>query len=143
MTKHTSIELASISARAFAFGVDLFIGGALRSLLEALNLPDLPFGGRGTLHTAGIALITLAFLYFCVLPLYLDGQTPGKLLFGIRVVSLTEKPLTVRRLFTRNWLGYLCSSIFLGTGFLWATTNRQQQTWHDIVAETVVIRARR
>lgn len=142
MAQYSSLELAPISTRALALGVDLYMGAALRGFLESLNIPNIPIGG-GTLHTAGIALIALTFLYFCVLPLYLDGQTPGKLLFGIRVVSLTEKPLTVGRLFTRNWLGYLGSGLLLGAGFVWAATNRQKQTWHDIVAETVVIQVRR
>jgi uncharacterized RDD family membrane protein YckC len=139
-TTNYPIQLAPISMRAVAFGVDMMIGALLRSITQALPLPDIPIGENGTLLTDGILLIVLSFLYFCVLPLYLGGRTPGKLLLGIRIMSLTEKPLTIRRLFVRNWLGYIGSGLLIGIGFFWATVSSQRQTWHDIIAETVVVK---
>lgn len=66
------------------------------------------------------------------------GQTPGKLLMGVRISQVTGKPLTIRRALLR-YLGYLLSAIPLGLGFLWVLMDDRRQGWHDKLAGTYVV----
>ncbi len=66
------------------------------------------------------------------------GQTPGKLLLGVRIAQVTGKPLTIRRALLR-YLGYFLSAIPLGLGFLWVLMDEHRQGWHDKLAGTYVV----
>lgn len=65
------------------------------------------------------------------------GQTPGKLLVGLRIVRINGQPLTIRRALLR-YLGYWLSAIPLGLGFLWVLVDDRRQGWHDKLAGTYV-----
>jgi hypothetical protein len=67
------------------------------------------------------------------------GQTIGKKLLGIKVVSLDGSPLNWRKGILRT-VGYIPSYVF-GLGFLWATGDTYKQTWHDKITGTVVVRS--
>lgn len=66
------------------------------------------------------------------------GQTPGKLLMGVRIARINGQPLTVRRALLR-YLGYWLSAIPLGLGFLWVLVDDRRQCWHDKLAGTYVV----
>lgn len=69
--------------------------------------------------------------------------TPGKMLIGARIVDArTGGPLTRGQAVVR-YLGYYVSLLGLGLGFLWVAWDRRKQGWHDKLAGTVVVRARR
>ena len=84
--------------------------------------------------TGWIALIAAYF----VLLHGMAGKTVGKWLFGLRVVSADQKPITYRQALVR-WLGALISAIF-GLGFLWILFSQEKRGWHDLLAGTWVIR---
>lgn len=65
------------------------------------------------------------------------GQTPGKLLIGLRIVRANGKPLTLRYALLR-YVGYWLSAIPLGLGFLWVLVDDRRQGWHDKLAGTCV-----
>jgi len=67
------------------------------------------------------------------------GQTPGKMLCGLKVVRVNGEPLGFARALLR-WAGYLPSSLVFGLGFLWIAWDRNKQAWHDKIAGTRVIR---
>ncbi len=69
--------------------------------------------------------------------LTLIGQTPGKMLLGVRVVRLNGARVTLKHAIIR-YLGYFVSA-FLLLGFAWALVDNRRQTWHDKLARTVVI----
>ena len=84
-----------------------------------------------------IALIATV-MYFAKL----DGQgaTIGKRSLNIRVVDeTTGQPIGtgrgVGRYFAKILSGFLC-----GLGYLWMLWDDQQQTWHDKIVSTVVVR---
>lgn len=74
------------------------------------------------------------FIFFWMLV----GQTPGKMVMGVRVVSTNGRPLSffqsVRRL-----IGYFISMVVLFMGFLWILVSDTRQGWHDKFASTYVI----
>lgn len=69
--------------------------------------------------------------------------TPGKMVFGARVVDAkTGGTLSVRQSIVR-YLGYFVALIPLGIGIFWVAFDPRKQGWHDKLAGTVVIRSRR
>ncbi|MCG6534634.1 MAG: RDD family protein [Syntrophales bacterium LBB04] len=66
------------------------------------------------------------------------GQTPGKMLFKLKVLRTTGKSLTYGASFLR-WACYIISVIFLYIGFIWAAFDSRKQAWHDKLADTLVI----
>jgi uncharacterized RDD family membrane protein YckC len=84
--------------------------------------------------------VTLNMLYFTYFH-GTTGQTPGKKMFGLKVVQTTGETLTPGLAFLR-WVGYLVSGIFFYLGFIWVAFDERKQGWHDKIAGTVVIRTR-
>jgi uncharacterized RDD family membrane protein YckC len=67
------------------------------------------------------------------------GRTPGKMLFGLQVVSADGTPISFGTAFLRA-VGYLVSSAMgLNLGFIWIAFDKRKQGWHDKIAGTVVI----
>ncbi len=133
-------ELADVKTRAQAWVIDITLFTLLRGLIELLNIPNIALGGSGVLISEGILTVVLMFAYLCILPILTNGRTPGKTALGIRIVTLDNQQLTMSRLFIRNWLGYIASGLPLGAGYLWAAQNETCQTWHDLAANTIVVK---
>jgi uncharacterized RDD family membrane protein YckC len=69
------------------------------------------------------------------------GQTPGKMLLGLRVIQTSGVRMTFGVAFLRC-VGYLISSLFFWLGFLWIAFDGRKQGWHDKIAATLVVRVR-
>lgn len=70
----------------------------------------------------------------------LKQATPGKMLFGMRIVDAEtlEKVPTIRLVV--RYIAYIISSIPLGLGFIWVGFDKRKQGWHDKIAGTVIVR---
>ncbi len=67
------------------------------------------------------------------------ATTPGKLLFGLRVVDAqTFEKMTLKQA-TKRFFSFILSVAPLFLGFLWSNFNKRCQTWHDKIAGTVVV----
>ncbi|UIP91965.1 RDD family protein [Wolbachia pipientis] len=67
------------------------------------------------------------------------GATPGKLLLGLRVVNAqTFEKLTLKQAIKR-FFSFILSTAPLFLGFIWASFDKRCQTWHDKIADTVVV----
>jgi uncharacterized RDD family membrane protein YckC len=67
------------------------------------------------------------------------GQTPGKRVCGIRVIDFAGGgSIGYGRAFIR-WIGRLISSLILYLGYLWMLWDKENQTWHDKMANDVVV----
>lgn len=86
---------------------------------------------------SGLAFFLLAGIYF-VFFWTLIGQTPGKMIMGVRVVTLDGGPLSLGRSIRRA-IGYLISALVLYVGFIWILIDNRRQGWHDKLAGTCVI----
>ncbi|MGD8567037.1 MAG: RDD family protein [Gammaproteobacteria bacterium] len=65
--------------------------------------------------------------------------TPGKLLLGCQIVDAdTGEPINTRQAVIR-YLGYFVSIMTLFVGFLWMIWDKRNQTFHDKMANTVVV----
>lgn len=77
-----------------------------------------------------------AIIYFAVF-WWIWGATPGKLIFGLRVVDESGGPIGLERALVRT------VQIPLFLGFVWASFDEQRQGVHDKLAGTYVIDKRR
>jgi len=101
--------------------------GLLATLLEWLDDLGIGFGWSA--------------LYFTFFTAMLKGQTPGKKLFGIRVLRLDGLPMTLWASFERY--GGYAAGLFTGlTGYMQVYWDRNRQAVQDKISETVVIRDR-
>ncbi len=74
------------------------------------------------------------FLFFWVLV----GFTPGKALFGLRIVRANGQRLTFVRAVLRL-IGYWISALLLFLGFILVILDNRRQGLHDKFADTIVI----
>lgn len=66
--------------------------------------------------------------------------TPGKMVFGARIVDARTGDAPTLRQNIIRYLGYFLSTFFFFLGFLWIAVDRKKQGWHDKLAGTVVVR---
>ena len=83
--------------------------------------------------------LIVGLLYFTLFTWKWQGQTPGKRLTGIQVVKLNGQPFTFINSFER-FSGYTASAALLLYGFLQFFWERNHQTTHDKIVETVVVK---
>jgi uncharacterized RDD family membrane protein YckC len=141
------IPLAGFRSRTAAFIVDIsvvlvvvILAGLPKAYSEYnsgttdhLVVPFEPFHS----FEGVIALV----LYFGFLTYFWKGQTLGKRLLRIRVISLKNSKLTVWQCMERS-LGYGASALEAGFGFFQAAWYENRQAVHDRIAETAVINIR-
>ncbi len=139
--------------RAIAFLIDtvivmiilliIFLAGLL-ALWSGSSSQYGAFVSEGLVDTLFGFMISYSFVAVLIHMLYFTyfhgtcGQTPGKMIFGLRVVQTTGEEMTLGLAFLR-WVGYIISKIFLYLGFIWVAFDRRKQGWHDKIAGTVVI----
>ena len=85
--------------------------------------------------------IVLYYLYYAIIYFavfwWIWGATPGKLIFGLRVVDHSGGPIGIERALVRT------IQIPLFLGFIWASFDERRQGIHDKMAGTYVIDKRR
>ena len=146
-----SPKYAGFWIRAVAFAVDSFILRIIIWLLvgigvfgylsgsgqdisgdQFLRLFALPWG-----YLAGVdLLVTLSYFTFF---LGRTGQTPGKMLFGLKVLRKDGTEIDYAQAMIRT-MGYYLNHLTLGIGFLWIAVDPRKQGFHDKIAGAVEIR---
>jgi uncharacterized RDD family membrane protein YckC len=142
-----NLRYAGLVSRAAAFILDTMIlaaflsvaGMLLRLLADFFSLAvPRPINGdilAGAGVVGGGLLFQLAYFVFFWVAL---GQTPGKILLGLRVARADGQPVSVVRAIAR-YFGYWVSAIPLALGFLWVLVDRRRRGWHDKLAGTCVV----
>jgi len=139
------MPLAPFWRRAGAYILDLLIASAVLLGLVMLYARAMKYAGTDVgdikldidLHTwYSIAAVVVYFAFWTYVT---NGRTPGKWIFGIRVVSLVHKHLSIWHSIERA-LGYGASTLEFGFGFLQYFFYPNRRTLHDRIAETVVVR---
>jgi RDD family len=159
VTVRTSAQVAAEAASAAAAPMALSASAAaaaaaevqvakarvaeLESQLAEAKKPK-PFKWREEMKRvfAGIGLqFGWGIVYFSLLPAWWGGQTVGKKLFGLRVVEITGKPMTVMRCLKR-YGGYAAGMATGGLGFTQMLWDPNRQGIQDKAAHTVVLDVR-
>ncbi|MES2984802.1 MAG: RDD family protein [Pseudomonadota bacterium] len=68
--------------------------------------------------------------------------TPGKWLFGLKVVEKDTLLPAARWRLVLRFIGYMLAGAPLMIGFMWMSFNRRHRGWHDYIAGTVVLNTR-
>jgi uncharacterized RDD family membrane protein YckC len=136
------VPLATFSRRAAGFALDFLLVSMLRKPIEFLWDTYVPHEWeRHTLiNLVHVLDVIVLVLYFCIALYIGNGQTIGKRLLRIRVVSLTHERITLWQSLERA-LGYGASFLEAGFGFAQFFIQRNRQCAHDRLAETIVIDA--
>lgn len=146
------MHYASFWRRAGAIAIDgtlYMFGCQIAALGLFLIIPSLPRDGVWAANltepkVAGFVsilwLLVIPSLVFYLPSLIWKGQTIGKKIFGIRIVSELGNSLTWGQIIVRPWL-YIPSMVGL-LGFLWSIWDKEKRCWHDFLARTRVVRAR-
>ena len=72
-----------------------------------------------------------------------SGQTPGKMVMGLKVVGAESGQLVDAGTGILRYVGYFISSLVFGLGFLWIIWDEKKEGWHDKIAKTRVIKVAR
>jgi len=86
-----------------------------------------------------LVLFGLCFGYFMFFH-FLTGQTPGKMLFGLRVEGEEGEALLLSQAFLRS-VGGLLALLCLGLGFV-PVLGKRRRGWNDMLAGTRLVRAK-
>ena len=100
--------------------------------------PSLLAWFRGLLEDLGVGFGWAAF-YFTVVTCWMNGQTPGKWLFGLKVIKLDGTPMTMWQSFGR-YGGYGAGFATGLLGFAQIFWEPNRQAIQDKISETLVIR---
>jgi uncharacterized RDD family membrane protein YckC len=128
--------VASIDDRRLAAMIDLvcllFAYGGFLALFGSL-------GGQFTLSklSAAVCATTFAIVYLQYFALFtvFGGTTPGMMMRGLQVASLSGEQPTPKQMLLRS-AGYVLSASTFFLGFLWAMWDEDELTWHDRLSQT-------
>jgi uncharacterized RDD family membrane protein YckC len=102
-------------------------------------------GGSAVLVLLGVLVLlvgtVVAAWFVRVRPVAEGGQSPGQKVAGVQVIDArTGAPgLGAGRSWGRFLFAYFISSAICYLGFLWMLWDDRDQTWHDKVADSLVI----
>jgi uncharacterized RDD family membrane protein YckC len=137
----TTVYFAGLESRLIAFLADLLLMFACCVALRIGTASIQAMGGPSALMDSvqvGGSLFIL-FFYHLFWEGVLRGKTPGKALWGIRVVDQAGRSPSLLQTFLRQ-LGRLIDIAALGSGLLMIARSKRQQRFGDWLAGTQVVR---
>ena len=146
----TGMPLGSFRRRLAAFFIDSSIIAAMfiplsvwvAKLLGELGFLDLSNDYNLELDFGNLYSVLLFAIYFSLSHYFLKGQTLGKKILGLRVLSLDHERLGFWHCVERA-LGYGASALEGGFGFFQVIWKPDRRATHDRIANTIVVREKR
>jgi uncharacterized RDD family membrane protein YckC len=136
------VKYAGFWMRFWAYLLDLLVIGSINGIVvypifRALNLS---LNDANMFAPVSIVTAIIFYAYFVLMTRFF-GQTLGKMVFGLRVISLNEQSLSWGAIVFREWIGRFISGtiiiLYVVVGFL-----PKKQGIHDLFADTTVIHER-
>lgn len=136
--ENNKVEIAKKRDRIFAFIVDFIIYWGIGMILGMFMGEPLPNGEIG-FNLNGLPALMLFLCGFFLWPVSegIWGQTIGKRIFNLSVVTTDYKSIGMGQAFGRFFLGFI-DYIFL-IGIIVASTNQRKQRIGDLAANTIVV----
>jgi uncharacterized RDD family membrane protein YckC len=155
----TNYNYASFFRRYFANLIDTLLITFINIFIIAASsiISTLVIGGEGLMsgkkitetqasiislsQIPGFLLCQLVNTLYYVLLIGRKGQTLGKMILGIKVIKTdgSKKPGYLSA-FLREIIGKIISAMVFGLGYLWMLWDGKKQTWHDKIANTIVVK---
>lgn len=104
------------------------------------------FSDTGTPDSIGTTIWVIGFILFvvnCVLLPMVNGQSLGKMIFGMHIVNNDGSRANIFSILLRNVFGYTLTICSVGLGFMFATLGSKGHALHDYIAGTMVVRGRK
>ena len=138
-----ALRPAGFWIRAVASLIDWLFLAAVMGLVRAVVASSVELSDGSP---AVAAAVTNAFSLYFWAAYYVvlhgaTGQTLGKMVMGVRVVSLDGSEISYGVAFVR-WVGYFLSTLTLLLGYLMAGARADKRALHDLVAGTRVVYVR-
>jgi len=116
-----SFPLAGFGLRLCSLALDLIVVTGCLALINCMRL------------------FPLGLLVYYIVFLALRGATLGDLVTGIKCVHMTGTPMNWGTAIVRS-LCSIFSIVPLGLGFFWTIWDPRKQSWHDRIANTILIK---
>lgn len=129
---------ASFGLRAFAFIVDMLVIGAIYKILINVLGIDLDYEIYG-IEMAEILRWIVTILYFVIISFVTKGQSLGKMIVGIRVVSLTSDKLDLGQILIREIAGRFIQNTIMIL-YLLPIFTPKNQSLIDFFVDTAVVK---
>jgi len=131
-------SFAGFWMRFWAYLLDLIVIGSIYRLLIDPFYTLLDIQKSSFIFSSNQILSAVVFFsYFILMTKYL-GQTLGKMVFGLEVISLKKEKLTWGDVLFRELIGrYISKTIWIG--YLIVAFTRKKQGLHDLFCDTSVI----
>jgi uncharacterized RDD family membrane protein YckC len=113
------------------------VGFWLRVLATLLDFALVGLVVAGIFHQARWFLLSWVIYHLALWSW--RGTTVGGIILGLKIVRTDGRPINFAVALVRL-LGSFFSAGVLGLGFFWAGWSRDKQSWHDIIAGTVVVK---
>jgi uncharacterized RDD family membrane protein YckC len=140
---YSAIHYAGFWMRFWAYLLDLVVIASINGIVvyPLFRFMDLPLEKNHMFAPLSIATAATFYLYFIVMT-KIFNQTIGKMVFGLKVIDVNDKPLTWSTVLFRELIGKFISKTILFIGFLVAAFSTKKQGIHDMIADTTVIHER-
>ena len=138
--RYPDYVFAGFWIRFFAYLVDLLIVQALMGILinPIFTLGGIGMSGRSPLTWYGFFQLLTLVGYFILTTKYTNGQTLGKMIFGIRVVCFKEAKLSWQTILIREGVGRYIGKTVTAIYLVAAFQNKKQHPI-DMLCDTSVV----
>nr|WP_245948423.1 RDD family protein [Falsibacillus pallidus] len=129
--------------RFWAYLLDLIVIGSIDRLLikPVFRLLDFQLHDTSMFAPISILFAIVFYGYFVLMTKYF-GATIGKMVFGLRVISVKRDRLTWGTVLFREWIGrYISATVAIL--YILVAFMPKKQGLHDVFADTTVIHERR
>ncbi len=132
-------EPAGFLTRLIAYIIDGIIVGIIVGIFGGIGTAIDP-DQQGAYIILSLIGVIIGLLYYAIL-WSSSGQSLGKKLVGVKVVTDEGTPPGFFRALLRVLIGYPISGIIIYLGFLWVIWDANKQGWHDKIFGTHVVKA--
>jgi len=142
--QHTAPQyFAAFDQRLLAMAIDYFLLGLAYVVLVLLGFLFVEEKAqRMVLAFSGLPLLPLAkLIYGSLSEASIKQAGIGKQLLNIKVTDSKGQRITRSQSFARN-LAKVCSAAPVFFGYLYSFLNKKQQCFHDLIADTLVVKDR-
>ena len=138
--KYNRQDYSGFWRRFAANFLDGTILGIAYKLVNTVLLAIASLTGTAYLGFSNWMLCTIIFWTYMIWFKGFKGATPGYNVFGIRIISINGKQVSIKQITIRVIASFF-SAIPLGLGYIWIAVDANRQAWHDKIAGTYVIKA--
>ncbi|WP_282929092.1 RDD family protein [Anaerococcus sp. Marseille-Q7828] len=137
MNEKPSFVYAGFFIRLVAFAIDMVVVYALKRIVTSFVDPNTTIAFN--LHVEVLVYWVITLAYFTLTTYFNKGQTLGKMITNIRVVSIDGSDLNFLQIVSRETFGRYVQNKFM---FLYLIVGfaPMKQSLMDILSDTVVVR---